>query len=54
MLNKVSLYYLKEYRYLVDNIAVLVEPLLIAAIAGFIFTIALGVFLPMWNLTEMF
>ena len=53
MFDKISSYYLKEYRYLVDNIAVLIEPILIAAIAGFIFTIALGVFLPMWNLTEV-
>ena len=52
MFEKVSDYYLKEYRYIVDNIAVLIEPLLIAAIAGFVFTLALGIFLPMWNLTE--
>jgi len=52
MFEKVASYYSKEYRYIVDNIAVLIEPILIAAIAGFIFTIALGVFLPMWNLTE--
>jgi len=54
MLEKISDYYLEEYRYIVDNIAVLIEPLLIAAIAGFVFTLALGIFLPMWNLTEAF
>ena len=52
MFGKISDYYLKEYRYIVDNIAVLIEPILILAIAGFVFTLALGVFLPMWNLTE--
>jgi len=52
MFEKIASYYSKEYQYIVDNIAVLIEPILIAAIAGFIFTIALGVFLPMWNLTE--
>ena len=52
MFEKVSDYYLNEYRYIVDNIAVLIEPLLIAAIAGFVFMLALGIFLPMWNLTE--
>ena len=54
MFEKISDYYLSEYRYIVDNIAVLIEPLLIAAIAGFVFTLALGIFLPMWNLTEAF
>ena len=52
MLQKVSNYYLEKYRYIVDNIAVLIEPILIAAIAGFVMTLALGIFLPMWNLTE--
>jgi len=52
MFGKISDYYLREYRYIVDNISVLIEPILIAAIAGFVFTLALGIFLPMWNLTE--
>jgi general secretion pathway protein F len=53
MLKKASNYYLERYRYIVDNIAVLIEPILIAAIAGFVFTLALGIFLPMWNLTQI-
>jgi general secretion pathway protein F len=52
MLQKASNYYMSKYRYIVDNIAALIEPILIAAIAGFVFTLALGIFLPMWNLTE--
>jgi len=52
MLQKVSKYYLEKYRYIVDNIAVLIEPILIVAIAGFVIILALGVFLPMWSLTE--
>jgi general secretion pathway protein F len=52
MLEKVSKYYLDKYRYIVDNIAVMIEPILIAAIAGFVMTLALGIFLPMWNLTQ--
>ena len=54
MFEKITDYYLSKYRYIVDNIAVMIEPLLIAAIAGFVFTLALGIFLPMWNLTESF
>ena len=52
MLQKISNYYLEKYRYIVDNIATLIEPILIAAIAGFVITLALGIFLPMWSLTE--
>ena len=52
MLKKVSNYYLEKYRYTVDNIATLIEPILIAAIAGFVITLALGIFLPMWSLVE--
>ncbi|WP_457559918.1 type II secretion system F family protein, partial [Caminibacter sp.] len=52
MMGKVSRYYLDKYRYIVDNLAVMIEPILIAAIAGFVMTLALGIFLPMWNLTQ--
>ena len=52
MLQKVSDYYIKKYRYIIDNIATLIEPILIAAIAGFVITLALGVFLPMWSLID--
>jgi len=53
MFEKISNYYLDKYRYIVDNIAVMIEPILIAAIAGFIFTLGLGIFLPMWSLTNI-
>jgi len=52
MLRKVSNYYLEKYRYYVDNISTMIEPILIMAIAGFILVLALGIFLPMWNLTQ--
>ena len=52
MLQKISNYYLQKYRYIVDNIATLIEPILIAAIAGFVITLALGIFLPMWSLID--
>ncbi len=52
MLKKVSNYYLEKYKSIVDNLSVLIEPLLIMAIAGFILTMALGIFLPMWDLTN--
>ncbi len=52
MLEKIQKIYKDRFNYMVDNIATLIEPLLIAVIAGFVLTLALGIFLPMWNLTE--
>jgi len=53
MLNKVSNYYLTKYRDLVSNISTLIEPVLIMAIAGFVLMLALGIFLPMWDMTKI-
>ncbi|WP_458701619.1 type II secretion system F family protein [Sulfurospirillum sp. 1307] len=52
MLDKISDIYRKKYSYLVDNVATMIEPLLIAAIAGFVLLLALGIFLPMWSIAE--
>jgi general secretion pathway protein F len=52
MLDKISNIYRKKYSYLVDNVATMIEPLLIAAIAGFVLLLALGIFLPMWSIAE--
>ncbi len=52
MLKKAQKIYKDRFDYIVENIAILIEPVLIAAIAGFVLTLALGIFLPMWNLTE--
>ncbi len=52
MLDKISDIYRKKYTYLVDNVSTMIEPLLIAAIAGFVLLLALGIFLPMWSIAE--
>ncbi len=52
MLNKASHVYKERFNYIVDNIASLIEPILIAAIAGFVLILALGIFLPMWNMIQ--
>lgn len=52
MLEKVSDIYRKKYAYLIDNVATMIEPLLIGAIAGFVLLLALGIFLPMWSIAE--
>lgn len=53
MLQKINQVYTNRYTYIVDNISVMIEPLLITAIAGFVLILALGIFLPMWSLVEL-
>lgn len=53
MLGKVNRVYNNRYDYIVENVATLIEPILIAAIAGFVLVLALGIFLPMWSLVEL-
>lgn len=53
MLGKVNKVYNSRYEYIVDNVASLIEPILIAAIAGFVLVLALGIFLPMWSMIDI-
>ena len=52
MLAKASKYYRDKYLYIVENISTLIEPILIAAIAGFVTVLAFGIFLPMWGMAN--
>ncbi|WP_456383514.1 type II secretion system F family protein [Hydrogenimonas sp.] len=52
MLEKVTRYYQDRYQFIVDNVAAMIEPVLISAIAGFVLLLALGIFLPMWSMAE--
>ncbi len=53
MLSKVSRVYNNRYNYIIENVAALIEPILIAAIAGFVLVLALGIFLPMWSMVDI-
>lgn len=53
MLGKVNRVYNSRYTYIVENIAAMIEPVLIAAIAGFVLVLALGIFLPMWSMVDI-
>ena len=52
MLTKINKYYEDRYQYIIDNLATMIEPILITAIAGFILILAMGIFLPMWGLVD--
>jgi len=40
--------------YTVGNMMVLIEPMLIVVLGGMVFVLALGMFLPMWNMIKVF
>ncbi len=52
MLEKITKYYNDKYDNIIDNVASMIEPILIAAIAGFVLVLALGIFLPMWSMAD--
>ncbi|MEA1918881.1 MAG: type II secretion system F family protein [Campylobacterota bacterium] len=52
MLEKITKYYNTKYDNIIDNVASMIEPILIAAIAGFVLVLALGIFLPMWSMAD--
>jgi type II secretory pathway component PulF len=54
LLLKVSEYYDIQVDYTVTNLMVLIEPMLIVVLGGMVFVLALGMFLPMWNMIKVF
>ena len=50
MLDKVTQYYDMEFQDLIDNLAAYIEPVLLFFIAGLVLLMALGIFMPMWDL----
>ena len=52
MLEKVSDYYKMRFDEIVDNISSYIEPILIGFIAVMVLMMALGIFLPMWDLAS--
>lgn len=50
MLDKSADYYRKKFQNKMDTLTVAIEPLLIGIIAGFVLLLALGIFMPMWDM----
>jgi MSHA biogenesis protein MshG len=50
LLEEVSGFYQREVDYRLRNLTAMLEPMLIVAVGGMVLILALGVFLPMWNL----
>jgi type II secretory pathway component PulF len=50
MLDKVTNYYEMEFEDLIDNLAAYIEPIMMFFIAGLVLLMALGIFMPMWDM----
>jgi general secretion pathway protein F len=50
MLGKVEQYYDSRFQDLIDNLAAYIEPIMLFFIAGLVLLMALGIFMPMWDL----
>lgn len=53
MLNEIAKYYKSRFQNMIDNIATLIEPMMMAIIAVLVLILALGIFLPMWELSSV-
>jgi len=54
MLNKVSDYYDMDVEYTLRNLSTMIEPILLLFVGGMVLFLALGIFLPMWNMMSLF
>jgi len=52
MLDKVTNYFKSRFNDIIDNIASYIEPILLAFIAGMVLLMALGIFMPMWDMAQ--
>ncbi len=50
MLDKVTGYYDMRFQDIIDNLSTYIEPIMMFFIAGLVLLMALGIFLPMWDL----
>lgn len=50
MLDKVTDYYYGEFTELIDNLSTYIEPIMMAFIAALVTLLALGIFMPMWDM----
>ena len=50
MIKKVAEYYKMRFDAIIDGLSEAIEPIMLFLIAGMVILLALGIFLPMWNL----
>ena len=52
MLEKVTDYYRARFNSLIENLSAYIEPIMIGVIAGMVLMLALGIFMPMWDMSK--
>ncbi len=52
MLDKVAEYYKIKFQDLIENISSYIEPIMLGFIAGMVLLLALGIFMPMWDMAQ--
>jgi len=52
MLEKVTDYFRSKFTNIIDNMSAYIEPILIGVIAGMVLMLALGIFMPMWDMSK--
>jgi MSHA biogenesis protein MshG len=53
LLDEVAEHYKREVDYDLDNLSAALEPLLMVAVGGMVLVLALGIFLPMWDMVKL-
>ena len=54
LLMKVSEYYDQQSDYMMENLSTMIEPIFVLGLGGMVLSMALAIFLPMWNLIGVF
>jgi len=52
MLKNAASYYEDRFQSVIDNMQAAIEPIMLTVIGGLVLLLALGIFLPMWNLAQ--
>ena len=52
MMKKVTDYYRMRFNYILDNMSSYIEPIMLAVIASLVLLLALGIFMPMWDMAR--
>ena len=53
LLDEVAEHYKREVDYDLDNLSAALEPILMVAVGGMVLVLALGIFLPMWDMVKL-
>jgi len=53
LLDEVAEHYKREVDYDLDNLSAAIEPILMVAVGGMVLILALGIFLPMWDMVKL-